>query len=621
MAAKTWIIVCTVLVGAGWLFSAVGQLHGLAYKSATGLALFLPLVLLRKARPNGRMLLRRFRRPLPMGFALLCLVAALGGILHAPNNYDALSYRMPRLLVWLGAGHWTWISTTSQRLNYSAANFEWLSAPLVLLSNSDRCLFLLNLIPFLLLPGLIFSVYRKLGVSPRVAWAWMWVLPAAFCFALQAASIGNDLIGAVFVLASLHFSLSARTTGNVGQVWLALLAIALASGLKGSNLPLLLPALLALWPSRRLVSRRPFSSTCFVTIALLVSYLPTAILNHHFTGDWKGDPHNTEALQLGSPLAGILGNSVQLGAQNLQPPVLPGAITLNRRLTSLIPSGMRLFLKREFPRFEVQMGELPQEESTGLGLPLVALCAVCFFLRVRARRTSQHTMTTRKSFVQFIPWAAATAVLAYMVMIGSEAAARLLTPYYLLLLPILLVAPANANWMRKRWWQSIACFAQGSAILVLLVSPARPLLPAQKIFAELRTRWPLNAQVARAEQVYVVYGARHDVLGPLRDALPVDAARIAVIADDNDLDYALWRPFGVRTLVYPVGTRPWEEETRGFTWIVGKTSLLKGRYGRSLDQLLLPTGAEILTRERITTRVSVGPEEWFVVRLPAYPKK
>jgi len=621
MRVKTWIVACTVVVAAGWLFSAFWRLNGLFYKTITGLTFLLALVLFGRNGFDWRLGLHRFRRPLPMGFALLCLVATLGGILHPPNNYDALSYRMPRLLAWLGAGHWTWISTTSQRLNYSAANFEWLSAPVVLLSGSDRFLFLLNLIPFLLLPGLIFSVYRQLGVSHRVAWSWMWILPAAFCFALQAASIGNDLIGAFFVLASLHFSLSARAKGNVSNVWLALLAIALATGVKGSNLPLVLPALAALWPARRLFLRRPYGSVAILMVVLAVSYLPTAILNHHFTGDWKGDPHNTEAIQLGSPLAGILGNAVQLGAQNLQPPLLPGAESLNRQLTLLIPPGIRLFLKREFPRFEIRLGELPQEEATGLGLPLVVLCGVCFLLSALHRPAGEPTNTAHKSSLRFIPWAALLATLAYTALIGSEAAARLLSPYYLLLLPFLLAGSGNANWIRKRRWQGMAWVAQGSAILVLVLSPARPLWPAQRIFAVLRTRWPGNVQLARAEQVYCVYGARNDVLGPLRDTLPLEATKIAVIADDNDLDYALWRPFGARTLVYPVGAHSWEEETGGVTWIIGKTSLLKPRYGGLLEQLLVRSGGETLTRKRITSRVSVGPEEWFVIRLPERPVK
>jgi hypothetical protein len=109
---------------------------------------------------------------------------------------------------------------------------------------------------------------------------------------------------------------------------------------------------------------------------LLISYVPTAILNHQFTGDWKGDPRNSEALQVGSPLAGILGNVLQLSAQNLQPPLLPGASVLDQRLASLLPPKVQTLLKHEFPRFTLHIGELPQEEEAGLGLPLIILLTI-----------------------------------------------------------------------------------------------------------------------------------------------------------------------------------------------------------------------------------------------------
>ena len=71
----------------------------------------------------------RFRRPLPMVFAALAGLSLLGGLLHAPGNYDALTYRLPRLLHWLADGHWHWITTPNLRMNLSATNSEWLLAP------------------------------------------------------------------------------------------------------------------------------------------------------------------------------------------------------------------------------------------------------------------------------------------------------------------------------------------------------------------------------------------------------------------------------------------------------------------------------------------------------------
>jgi hypothetical protein len=615
IALRLWILVATVFVATGWLSSAIGMLNLVTYAAVTFSIVLASLCLVPWRRIRLRLLLPRFRRPLPAAYGLMSGAALLGGILHAPNNYDALSYRLPRLLAWFAAGHWTWINTTSQRMNYSAENSEWLSAPIFLLTRSDRLLFLPNLISFLLLPGLIFSVYRMLGVRMRVAWAWMWVLPAAFCFALQAASIGNDLIGVVFILAALYFGLLASCSKSFSDAALALLALALATGIKGSNLPLVLPALIALWPARHLYLRRPITSVGVLATTFLVSYMPTAILNHHFTGDWKGDPRNTEALQVGSPLAGILGNTLQLSAQNLQPPLLPGASILDKRMASLLPRRVQIFLKHEFPRFELHIGELPQEEAAGLGLPLIALLTISLCGRCFTKIAGSPGSAQRNRAIALIPWFALAAFLCYLGLIGSESSGRLLSPYYLVLLPLLAYA-TNGNYMKKKWWEAGALVVIGSTILVLVLTPARPLWPAQTVLEKLQSRWPESEQLWRAGEVYAVYRERNDLLQPLRERLPPDAARIGIIADDNDLDYGLWRPFGARTLSYLIGTRGWEQESRGFTWIVGKTSLLVPRYGGSLDELRQISGAQIVATQRITSRVSRGPEEWFVMKLP-----
>ena len=49
-----------------------------------------------------------------------------------------LAYRTPRVLHWLAAGHWYWIHTEFERLNTRTAGFEWVTAPLLLFSGTDR---------------------------------------------------------------------------------------------------------------------------------------------------------------------------------------------------------------------------------------------------------------------------------------------------------------------------------------------------------------------------------------------------------------------------------------------------------------------------------------------------
>ena len=241
-----WILFCAFCNCVGWLLSAFHQLNATGYTVAFGLGVVVVLVFRKKVFPAAgassqiRKLMRRFRRPFPFAFLVLAMLAFAGGALYAPNNYDALAYRTPRVLHWLAEGRWHWIHTEFQRLNTRAPAFEWLSAPWIALLRTDRFLFLINIISFLLLPGLVFSVFHRLGVCGRVAWHWMWLVPTGYCFVLQAGSIGNDLFAAPLVLAALAFGLRAQKGKRHMDLWLSILAAALFTGVKANTLPLLL---------------------------------------------------------------------------------------------------------------------------------------------------------------------------------------------------------------------------------------------------------------------------------------------------------------------------------------------------------------------------------------------
>src|SRR5207244_8967318 len=141
------------------------------------------------------------------------------------------------------------------RTDNRACGIEWLSAPLFLFTKSDRLIVLLNFVPFLLLPGLIFSVCTRLGVLPRVAWNWMWLLPTGYTFLLQAGSAGNDTFPTVYALAALDFACRAWVSRRPSDLWHSLLAAALLTGAKASNLPLLLPWVVVLLPLLLLTGR------------------------------------------------------------------------------------------------------------------------------------------------------------------------------------------------------------------------------------------------------------------------------------------------------------------------------------------------------------------------------
>ena len=217
-------------------------------------------------------------------------------------------------------------------MNISGCGFEWLSAPIILFSDSFRLIFLINWISFLLLPGLIFSVFVRLQVPPRVAWWWMWLLASGWCYAMQASSIINDSFAVVYALASVNYALRARERGKITDVWLSLIAAALVTGSKQTIIPLALVCGVAVLPTLNLLRARPLGTMIVAAETLLVSALPLFFFNRKHTGLWMGVPPNTSAkamfwarCETDSPIWGTIGNAFCIPAQNLQPPIFPWA--------------------------------------------------------------------------------------------------------------------------------------------------------------------------------------------------------------------------------------------------------------------------------------------------------
>ena len=321
-----WILLSAWSSLSGWCLSALGCLNlpGVGISCA----LFVGAVILGRShfrQPGGAWKILRSRFLLPRAWLVLAVIACVGGLIYAPNNYDYLTYRFPRVLYWSAQGGWGWIATMDARINYSAPGFEWLMAPLFILFKTDRLFFLINIISYLLLPGLVFSVFSNLGISRKISWWWMWVLPCGYCYILQAGSVGNDSFAAIYFLASLHYLFRANTSSPVKNLALSLLAIALMTGAKASNLPLVLPWLVALFVhgGAFLEKARSPLLAIILPVAAVVSFLPMALLNIHFTGDYSGDVNNAGKMKLTNPIAGLLGNSLQLAAANLVPPLLP----------------------------------------------------------------------------------------------------------------------------------------------------------------------------------------------------------------------------------------------------------------------------------------------------------
>lgn len=638
---KIWICASAWASVAGWTLSAMGMLNKTGYVLFAFISVLLFYFGRRAFGPavgdsggTGKKVSLRFRRFLPGSFAFLALLVFAGGVLYAPGHYDGLCYRVPRVLQWLAHGNWFWIYGPNYRMNDRACGLEWLSTPLLLFFKTDRLLFLLNFIPFLLLPGLIFSVWTRLGVRPRVAWNWMWIAPTGYCFLIQAGGIANDAFPTVYGLAMIDFALRAReklrgfrsldsTSWTADMGW-SLLSAALLTGAKASNIPLglpwailffpLVPKLFLEAPSRRML--RVAGWSLLVVAAILVSFLPIAVMNIHYLHDWSGLSVEDQGMDMKSPIVGLVGNTILLVIGNFAPTFFPMAGWWNAHASSLLPSALVRLMDSNFEFGYLKVGEMPTEDWAGIGFGISVLVAVALLaqLKIKSGVQSGHRRFPRvlQNAVLIASW---VSLLAFMAKSGMVTPTRLIAPYYPLLLAGLLASWKQERVVRSRWWRVFVIGAVVLAFAALVMAPARPLWPARTLLAKAAAAHPGQQQLVRAEKVYEVYGNRPDPLAGVRQWFPPGVDVIGFLGTGNDLDISLWKPYGSRRVEqFFFGDSREEIRKHGIEYAVVGGFCLNQRQ-MTIQDWLQKSGAELIATTNVAMAVGQGPQPWYLVRI------
>ena len=554
---------------------------------------------------------RRFRRPFPLIYLFCALSALVGGAIHSPTNHDALSYRVPRLLHWLSSGQWHYIGGTDTRMDFSGTGFEAMMLPPFAAFHTLRFAFLINAVSYLLLPGLIFSVFSALGIRRSIGARWMWIIPCASCFAMEAGSIGNDLPVCVFVLAALFFGLRAVETGRWTDVVLALLASALMTGVKVVALPLLLPiAICMLW----VFFRHPkliLPAAAASVLAVSISFLPIAIANTLNVGDWAGDSNSL--LKIHDPVVGLAGNAIIIGSASLAPAIFPQSEKLNTWFNSSIGEGSLSWIKAGFADFRMTHPQLASEENSGLGLGVSAALVLGVAGAWRQLRIKRLVGPGGLIFASF--WCA---LLFFMVKLGNCGAPRLIAPYYagLIGLPLLLIQSGKV--FAKTWWQRSSLILLLPIVPALAMSPARPLLPMRTLVDMLEDMGLQAATLSRMDTVYEVYANRYDAYQQVRDLLPEDTTSIGFAGTSGESQYSFWLPMGTRRVVdFTPGRNGELPDTSNLDAIVASAWGVNDRFGITSRHLAERLDWEIIGTIPVRALASTDANEWSVL----VPKK
>jgi len=624
IAVRIWILLSALLVASGWILSVFHQLNRPGYGVVLALAAAAGIYWQRMAKWQPRntpaqwahKFTRRFKHPAPFLFFGLGVLSFMGGLLYAPSNGDSEAYRIPRVLHWLDAQQWHWIHTLDARMNILACGFEWLSAPLILFGRDDRLLFLINIVSYSMLPGLVYSVFTRLGVSSRVAWWWMWILPSGWCFAFQAGSVVNDSFAAIYALAAVDLALRAKEKDSVGDFWLSMLAAALITGAKQCDIPLVLLWFIAAWPAFPFLKRRPAGTVMVAAACLLISVVPITVSNLEHVGSWMGLPANQSSVELGSPFWGIVGNAFCIPAQNLMPPIFPWADQWNALMDRFVATPFG----HHFASFE-HFGQLcflshsVGEGNAGIGLGICLLALVTIFA---ARRFSKKGVVRPKAFVlqrqllRVAPWAL---LLVFMAKVGTYENARQLTPYYIFFFPLLLVKPRNMLLVRQRWWQRFGLFLMLFTAGLLVISRGRPLFPAETMARVLHAKYPNSRFVSRLEFSFTANQIAKGLSRRIVESLPADEKLIGYATVNGSGEPDLWYPLGQRSVwrVTPDDT-PEKLRAEGIHYIVVDSFALNPPE-ETIEQWMKGYRGELVDKASCLVQPDLPPYYLYLVRL------
>jgi hypothetical protein len=624
---QLWLLFATWAVLSGWLLSAFGWLGGWGYLASLAVCLAGVMITIRRgtfALPSVRRIRiarRRWRRLPPLLYLLVFLMALLGAVLYAPSNYDALSYRLPRMLHWLAEGRWHWIHTNYHPVNTRASATEWMQIPFLLLGRSDRLLVLPNLISFALLPGLIFSILRSLRISRRVAWNWMWIFPSGYCYALQAGGIGNDLPGAVLFLSGIHFALRARKSRAWSDFAWACIGMALATGAKTSNVPLGLPWLVAIAPALPLLWKFLPRNLLLAPVLVLLTFLPNAWLNHKYCGDWTGLKAEPVLMRGGDPLLYVSWNIPYLVVQNLTPPVFPGSNIYNREVRKFIPENLKAKLRENFEPAACNLyaSEIMMEENgpIGVGITLLLVLSLIGAWWLGRKTTLPSTPSARSPLIWLLSLSTLAALLVMFVKSGLAGSGRYLAPHYLLLILPFISPRAMARFLRTQIWKIAITCSFAALMLTMVISPARPLWPAFTVLQAFKADDSSNPALKRVWDVYTFYRQRPDVFVPLVAQLPAGVDRIGLFSA-NTPESSLWKPFGSRRVVHILGTDSVDSiRQRGVEFIAaGPRSMSDDPLFPSLEEWCRLHHATIIAEAQAQILVRYGIETWYIIKLP-----
>jgi hypothetical protein len=584
----------------GWGLSWWNCLDWLGWLSVAG---FLAAVALaRRWAGSGANLLKGIGEPLAFWpFILVGGVALVAALIYPPTMLDALTYRLPRVLLWLQENHIRHFSTADDRLNYMPQVWGLVTLPLIQLAG-DRLVTLWNygswIVFYLIAYDWAFEVSGNANKSRVMAF-----IASTSTFAvLQASEATNDLFLTALVLFSLRSVMQFEHTRDWRNINWSVLSLLLAAGTKPHVAVLALPLMIWFWmaPSKPWKSFQWRWLPGLIPLWLLCSPLLSWMLNHQTYGRWLGAA--TDSLSGKSPLWNVLLGPIMTVWQVIQPPVNPLALMFNDRLQQGISE---LGLNTLMPSFTLRCSLISMVDGASLGLVLSTLLAVGVVLTVRRNRQALNSWRG---------WAMAAGAAGYGLALSQVVPGSVGRSFCVFLFFAVPLAMVGWNSLRPQVLRAGLWLCVCSSLLSLVLTPERPLWPACRAQQALAGS-PRFSRLAKKMELYILVPERARTGEALVQAIPASEPAVAVLVGEDRPLLPLFRPYSLRRDVLLLPPHAVQRDLN--RWLVNYVIMgggAAGYYPELCNYLEQSGDYELVISHDYTCKLVRGAETWKLFR-------
>jgi 4-amino-4-deoxy-L-arabinose transferase-like glycosyltransferase len=224
-----------------------------------------------------------FEKLLISALAFLFLLNLVVVFFFPPNNWDSLTYHLPRLYFYFAQGNLSHFTTPNERQVYFPYNVSLLQFPVVVYGIDHHFFNLLNLITWVLCGALIYRLAYLISGNKKAALLSTFLGLTGTAVLAQATTTNNDLYLGFTVLAFLYFFFLFTIYKQKTLLLQAAIAFGIALGTKVTML-FFVPGILLIFYRYRTLLNANFKYSLFsIFIALLLS-MPGYIENYRDSG-------------------------------------------------------------------------------------------------------------------------------------------------------------------------------------------------------------------------------------------------------------------------------------------------------------------------------------------------